>query len=119
MNDEEFSDMINDSKEEKILERTQVTIELFFDNEGKISDTDLARLVSLQGIETSSSTAGRDLTSERAVRLIGEERVNIIKELRAKNKLEGKIKGGKNSVSNNDVLRDENGKFQGSHKRFS
>ena len=110
---------MNNERESKILERIKMTIELFFENDGKISDTDLARLVFLNGYETSSSTVGRDLTSERAVRLIGEERVNIIKELRAKNKLEGKIKGGKNSVSNNDVLRDENGKFQGSHKRFS
>ena len=108
---------MNNERESKILERIKMTIELFFENDGKISDTDLARLVFLNGYETSSSTVGRDLTSLKALSLVGEKKMSLIKELRTLNKHEGTRKGGIMSISNNDILRDSNGKFQGSSKR--
>ena len=42
--------------------RIMRTLELFVDNNGDISDENLARLLSLENIVTSSSTVGRDLT---------------------------------------------------------
>lgn len=108
---------MNEDREEKILERIKTTIDLFFENDGKISDTDLARLVAIYGIKTSSSTVGRDLTSLRTLNLVGEKRMALIQKLRTQNKYEGTRKGGISSISNNDVLRDSNGRFQGSSKR--
>lgn len=109
--------MINDIQEEQILKRVSKTIELFFENNGMISDVDLAKLVTLSGITTSSSTVGRDLISLRALGLIGEEKMELIKSLREKHKEEGRRKGGKQSIYNNDVLRDSEGRFMGSVKR--
>lgn len=93
------------------------TVKLFFENEGKISDNDLARILTLNEIKTSSSTVGRDLTNKRTMELIGEEQFELILKLREENKRIGNIKGGKNSVANNDILKDENGQFTGSKKR--
>ena len=42
--------------------RIMRTLELFVDNNGDISDENLARILSLENIVTSSSTVGRDLT---------------------------------------------------------
>lgn len=109
------------SKEQQrsIDERILETVKLFFENEGKISDNDLARLLAVDNIHTSSSTVGRDLTNKRTMELIGEEQYKLILKLREKNKKMGNIKGGKNSVANNDILKDENGHFIGSRRRNS
>lgn len=104
-------------KEEIIIHRVKNTIELFFENNCNISDNDLAEILTLKGIKTSSSTVGRDLVSERAETLVGASIVGKIKECRRLNKENGLSKGGKISVFNNDIERDENGKFTGSRPR--
>ncbi len=109
--------MINDEKEQIIINRIKNTIELFFENNCSISDKDLAEVLTLNGIKTSSSTVGRDLTSEKAEALVGTEIIEKIKEYRQKNKELGLSKGGQHSVFNNNIERDENGKFTGSKPR--
>lgn len=98
------------------LERVKKTIEIFLENEGRISDEDLASILILSKIETSSSTVGRDLTGEIAKSLLSEEEYNYIHNLRTANKLRGKQKGGINFSLNNTFLKDENGKFTGSKR---
>ena len=95
------------------LERVKKTIEIFLENNGRISDEDLANILSLSKIQTSSSTVGRDLTGNIAKDILSEEEFNYIKNLRAENKLRGKQKGGLHSNINNNYLKDENGKFAG------
>ncbi len=109
--------MVNEKQEQKIMERVQATIEVYFANDGLINDTDLANILTLSGIKTSSSTVGRDLVSTRAEQLIGTDRLEYIKKLRQKNKELGLSKGGKNSVFNNNIERDIDGKFKGSAPR--
>lgn len=109
--------MINENQEKKISERVKATLEVFFENNGLISDNALADILIFSGIKTSSSTVGRDLVSERAEQLIGKERIEHIKKMRELNKTFGQIKGGTNSIFYNDVVRDEDGKFKGSSKR--
>lgn len=109
--------MVNEIQEEKITERVKATLEIFFENDGLISDNDLADILTFSGIKTSSSTVGRDLISERAEQLVGKEGLKYIKKLRKLNKTLGQTKGGINSIFHNDVIRDENGKFRGSAKR--
>lgn len=74
--------MINEEQKLKIKERILVTLKIFYENEGKISDEALARLVSIAGIETSSSTVGRDLTSNKIKNYISEEEYNNIQKMR-------------------------------------
>lgn len=100
---------------EKIVRRVTATVNLFLDNDGRISDENLARTLILQGYETSSSTVGRDLTGTYAATLFTDV-FDKIQNLRKENKQLGAIKGGKNSVFNNDIVKDEDGKFKGSRK---
>lgn len=109
--------MINEEQNLKVKERILVTLKIFYENEGKISDEALARLVSIAGIETSSSTVGRDLTGEKIKNYISEEEYNNIQNLRKENKLLGTIKGGKKSAAINIICKDENGHFTGSKKK--
>lgn len=109
--------MVSNSREEFIVDRIKNTVELFFENDCKISDNDLAEALSIKGIKTSSSTVGRDLISERAEMIFGVEVIDLIRKYRQINKELGLSKGGKNSVFNNDVERDEYGKFRGSKPR--
>ena len=48
--------------------------------------------------------------------MLKESQIRTIKEQLAINKNTGKVKGGLNSFKNNDVIKDENGKFVGSTK---
>lgn len=57
--------MVGKKQEENITKRILITLKLFYENKGRINDEQLARLVSMEGIVTSSSTVGRDLTSNR------------------------------------------------------
>ncbi len=109
--------MISENQKEKIYKRVAMTIELFMENDGEISDEALAQLLAFQNIKSSSSTVGRDLTSDYAVDLIGKEKVAKIKQMREKNKLKGNQKGGLNYALNNDFEKNETGQFKGSHKR--
>ena len=113
--------------------RIMRTLELFVDNNGDISDENLARLLSLENIVTSSSTVGRDLTinlkklflkENKAKQLddnLTQEQASVIAfvmQKRKENKQNGQIKGGRVSVINNDIERKENtSQFNGSVRR--
>ena len=113
--------------------RIMRTLELFVDNNGDISDENLARLLSLENIVTSSSTVGRDLTinlkklflkENKAKQLddnLTQEQASVIAfvmQKRKENKHNGQIKGGRVSVINNDIERNEKtSQFNGSVRR--
>ena len=109
--------MINKSQEEKIEKRILLTLKLFYENDGDINDEQLARLVSMTGISTSSSTVGRDLTSNRLKQLISLEEYDEIQRLRRRNKEKGQTLGGRSSTFYNDYTKNEKGQFTGSKKR--
>ena len=109
--------MINKTKEEQIEKRILLTLKLFYENNGDINDEQLARLVSMAEVPTSSSTVGRDLTSNRLKQLISQEEYDEIQNLRRKNKEKGQILGGRNYAFYNDYTKNEKGKFTGSKKR--
>lgn len=109
--------MISREQKIKIEERILITLKLFYENEGKISDEYLARLVSMEGFVTSSSTVGRDLTGKRIKDYISQEEYEKIQEIRKQNKIDGNIKGGKKSSTINIICKDENGHFNGCKKR--
>ena len=128
--------MISEEQYQKKKNRVLKTLEVFISNEGKITDERLAEALSLIGIETSSSTVGRDLTenlekifieenarknSIKPVKaLLTDEQIDIIafvKKKRKDNKKEGHSKGGKTSTKKHDVKKDEDGKFDGCTKR--
>lgn len=109
--------MINKEQKNKIEERILITLKLFYENEGKISDESLARLVSMLGINTSSSTVGRDLTGDKIKKYISIEEYEVIQKMRNQNKINGTIKGGKKSSTINIICKDENGHFNGCKKR--
>ena len=92
-------------------------IKIFLENDGKISDEQLANLLAIANIESSSSTVGRDLTGKVAKTILTEEEYNQIILLRKQNLLAGKQKGGQNYALNNNFTKDENNKFTGSVKR--
>ena len=75
--------MISEKNKKTITERVALTIELFFENEGKISYDDLAQLVTLSGFETSPSTVEQDLISSIAEHLVGRTNYNKIVDLMA------------------------------------
>ncbi len=133
----------------KLQKQTRIlkTLELFVQENGNISDEELAQKLIKLNIQTSSSTVGRDLsvnikklfieeniqklshTDHLAAHLVARldsseltsEQVSIlafIKKKRKDNKHMGQIKGGTNSYNNNDILRDkETGQFNGSSKK--
>ena len=115
------------------------TLELFINNKGNITDENLARLLALEGIESSSSTVGRDLTINLRNIFIAENQENkvslefledngltrkqtniicFIMQKRKENKHKGQIKGGKTAVFNNDIIKNElTNKFESSKGR--
>ena len=113
--------------------RIMRTLELFVDNNGDISDENLARLLSLENIVTSSSTVGRDLTINLKKLFLKENKtkqlddnltqeqasvIAFVMQKRKENKHNGQIKGGRVSVMNNDIERKENtSQFNGSVRR--
>ena len=113
--------------------RIMRTLAHLVDNNGDISDENLARLLSLENIVTSSSTVGRDLTinlkklflkENKAKQLddnLTQEQASVIAfvmQKRKENKHNGQIKGGRVSVINNDIERKENtSQFNGSVRR--
>ena len=98
-------------KKERIIK----TLQVFMDNDGKITDEQLAELLLMTGVKTSSSTVGRDL-SENLEKIFLEENkrkntsnniiqnveltkeqasiVAFVKKKRKDNKHQGQVKGG-------------------------
>lgn len=130
--------MISEEQYQTKKMRILKTLELFIENEGRISDKDLATAVNLAGIKTSSSSVGRDL-SENLEKLFKEENerkqamgqsistelteeqasvLAFVRKKRKDNKLEGNSKGGSTSVKLNDVQKDKLGKFNGCKRRI-
>lgn len=68
-------------------------------------------------INVPRSTIQRDLNSKELKELIGEESYNKIQTILKENKKVGLSKGGKISVSKNELIRNELGKFEGVKKR--
>ena len=107
------------NKEVRIIE----TVKEFLAHGGEISDKDLAVVLNNNGVKTSSSTVGRDLTdgyedlrkgynhSTVDRQYISQEIASFIKDKRSEALLKAKIKGGITSSINNTVVRDKNGKF--------
>ena len=106
--------MLSKNQEKEIINRVKETVKLYLENKGEISDEQLASLLSLSNIKTSSSTVGRDLTGNIAKELLGEEVFENIQDLRTKNKIRGNQKGGANFSLNNNYTKDDTGKFTGS-----
>ena len=97
--------------------RVKQTIVEYLKRGGLISDIELAAVLKSNGVDTSSSTVGRDLVGSIAKTIISEQEYEQILLLRRQNLLNGKQKGGQNYALNNVFLKDENGKFMGSSKR--
>ena len=106
--------MLSDAQQKEIINRVKETVKLYLENRGEITDEQLAHLLTLSKIKTSSSTVGRDLTGDVAKKLLDKEVFENIQKLRTESKLKGNQKGGTNFSLNNNYLKDENGKFVGS-----
>ena len=112
------------NKEKRIIE----TVKEFLAHGGEISDKELAIVLNNNGIKTSSSTVGRDLTdgydnlknsynhSTIDCQYISQEIASFIRDKRSEALLKAKIKGGIISTINNTVVRDKDGKFIGCRK---
>lgn len=107
--------------------RALETARVFMEFNGNISDIDLAEELIKIGIETSSSTVGRDLTInlEKYFKYLNlnktvslgdnqKEILSFIKKKREENKLNARKKGGKNYAKNNTPIKDEFNHFKGS-----
>ncbi len=107
--------------------RALETARVFIEFNGNISDIDLAEELIKNGIETSSSTVGRDLTvnlekyfkylnlnKDNILRDDQKEVLSFIKSKREENKLNARKKGGKNYAKNNTPIKDEFNHFKGS-----
>lgn len=129
--------MISKEQEERRFIRVSKTLSIFLDNDGNISDREISEALAMCGIESSSSSVGRDLTvslekylklglfdflfdDEDFNKLIGEEKqskyenfMDFISNKRKTNKHAGQVKGGLKSVFNNEIVRDEKGAFNG------
>lgn len=123
------------AREKRILK----TLRIFIDNNGDITDELLARSLAIEGIQSSSSTVGRDLTINLKKLFSEQNRGNVSKinnlngdgftdeqasvlafitKKRKDNKYKGQVKGGKQSVFNNNIEKDDStSKFNGSKKR--
>ena len=112
----------------KKMTRVLNTVKIFIEKGGNISDIELAETLNEKGIKTSSSTVGRDLTSNlieyynyiNQCSSLNEEQkktVEFINEKRTQNKLDGKRKGGVNFSINNESIKDKKGHFKGSKSR--
>ncbi|MDD2203453.1 MAG: hypothetical protein PHT75_00450 [Bacilli bacterium] len=75
----------------------------------------LAEVESTTGI--SSSSVQRYLHDEELISLIGVSTYETIQEKLLLNKKAALSRGGKNSALNNDIMRDDLGRFTGSKKR--
>lgn len=106
--------MMSENQQLARLKRVKETISLFLENKGKISDEQLAHLLTIAGVTTSSSSVGRDLTGSIAKDLLDSETYDYILKSRAENQLKGKQKGGQNYALNNTFKKNFIGEFEGS-----
>lgn len=106
--------MLSEQQYEKKIERIRLVVDSFLSN--NVSITELATFINI-----SKSTIQRDLNNIEYIREIyGGEAKDILKRISdklKKNKENGLSRGGINSTTNNEPIRDENGKFTGNKKR--
>ena len=119
----------------KKSQRVFDTLKEFLKHNGNISDVDLAKELNKNGVSTTSSTVGRDLSinlvecylyinREKGIgnetdQVLLPEQIEVLKLVESKrkeNKALGRSKGGKTSTSNNEYVRESDGKFKGIKK---
>lgn len=116
--------MLSETQEIKIKYRRLNTLKVFLEDM-TLSDEQITKILNEHGIETSSSTVGRDLTNKEIIPIILEIYpnkdpyiiFNSIKEARKANKKIGNRKGGITFAENNIAEKDDLGKFTGSKKK--
>ena len=102
--------MLSKKQRIEIDKRISLVVKTFLENNNSIDDV-------AQKLGISSSTVQRDLSSERIIVLFGENVYWKVKKQKARKKAEGLSKGGNLSQARNELLRDENGKFQGVRRK--
>lgn len=107
--------MLSEAQIQQKKERIKFVVDSFlsYDN---ISINQLSRI-----IKVPSSTIQRDLNDLEYIEMIyggeAKDKFKKISEILKQNKAHGLSKGGINSTTNNEPIRDENGKFTGNKKR--
>lgn len=106
--------MLSEAQYAKKVERIKLVIDSFLSN--NVSITELSNI-----IDVPKSTIQRDLNNiEYIQEIYGYESREILKQISDKlklNKENGLSRGEINSTTNNEPIRDENGKFTGNKKR--
>jgi len=107
--------MLSEEQIEKRKERIRIVIDTFLHYEN-ISINELSQIINV-----SSSTIQRDLNDVEYISQIygvkAAEILRIIKRKLSINKNNGLSRGGIASTTNNEPIRDENGKFTGNKRR--
>lgn len=103
--------MRSKEQDERIKAKVLFLGKLFLTNPN-LSDKELSEI---SGI--SSTSVGRYLTSEDAREVLGEKTFNFIKEKRKENLYKAKVKGGQTFASNNNAIKDNEGRFIGSYPK--
>ncbi len=106
--------MISEQQHTRKLERVKLVVESFLSN--NVSIIELSDIINI-----TKSTIQRDLNDiEYIEEIYGHNAKEILKQISNKlklNKENGLSRGGINSTTNNEPIRDENGKFTGNKKR--
>lgn len=107
--------MFNESQVIEKKKRIKLVVDTFLSYED-ITINELSKILNI-----SSSTIQRDLNDVEYIHDIYEEKTkDILTEIREKlknSKKKGLSRGGINSTTNNEPIRDENGKFTGNRKK--
>ena len=107
--------MFNSSQIEEKQKRVKFVVDSFLSYDD-ISISQLSKIINI-----SSSTIQRDLNDVEYIHDVYEERAkDILIKISGKlknSKKKGLIRGGINSTTNNEPIRDENGKFTGNRKK--
>ena len=107
--------MFNESQVAEKKKRIKLVVDTFLSYED-ITINELSKILNI-----SSSTIQRDLNDVEYIHDIYEEKTkDILTEIREKlknSKKKGLSRGGINSTTSNEPIRDENGKFTGNRKK--
>ena len=111
---------------ERKLEKTRkicLAVEIFLAHDGLISDAQIEALLRKACSDypiipfISRSSVDRYLKDESIIRIYGEKTYRFILEQRLANLMAAKSKGGTAYAQNNDPIKDEIGRFQGSTRK--
>lgn len=109
--------MLSEEQEKKREIRRLETVNEFLKMNGNVSDVDLSTILNQKGIETSSSTVGRDLSEDWRLTRLPMDVIEFIDKKRTENKLIGEKNGGINSQTVNFYIKDSDGKFNGCRRK--